>query len=289
MSATSLYLLSIFSLAQSAVITRWSELTIGQLGFWRLCIAAIVLRLIFSLKTFWHLPQKPKVMLYIVLSGVGLYFHFYLYFYAAKNTSVANTLILFSLNPIFTGLISRWTLKESFPPSAVGSFVFGILSVVTLVYPMLAIDGTMNWGDMAALASGLTYSLYIVAAKQAQTMEDSKQVISWSFAVAALAFLMQICIFSEPLAVHSQNGILSLALLIIFPTLLGHAIFLLLTKKLNINWMSVGKLAEPPLATAVAFVVLGQVPEWQVYVAFVFLGIAMMFLFKESWQKRLRR
>lgn len=288
MSATSLYLLSIFSLAQSAVITRWSELSIGQLGFWRLFIAAIVLRFIFSLKTFWHLPQKPKVILYIFLSGMGLYFHFFLYFFAAKNTSVANTLILFSLNPLFTGLISRWILKESFPPFLAASFVLGLLAVMTLVYPIVAIDRSMNWGDIAALGSGLTYSLYILAAKQAQAMEDSQQVISWSFIVAALAFLVQMILNAESIAVDSQNGVISLALLIIFPTLLGHAVFLFLTKKLNINWMSVGKLAEPPIATLVAFVVLRQVPGWHVYVAFVFLGLAMLFLFQDSLKKLVR-
>jgi drug/metabolite transporter, DME family len=288
MSATSLYLLSIFSLAQSAVITRWSELSIGQLGFWRLCIAAVVLRLIFSIKTFWYLPRKPKVILYIVLSGLGLYLHFFCYFFAAKNTTVANTLILFSLNPLFTGLLSRWMIKEAFPPSVAGSFVFGLLSVMTLVYPIISIDKTMNWGDMAALFSGLTYSLYILAAKKAQTMEDSNQVISWSFMVAAIAFLLQMIVGAEPVGVASQNGVISLALLIIFPTLLGHAVFLFLTKKLNINWMSVGKLAEPPIATLVAFMVLGQVPQWYVYVAFMFLGLAMLFLFQGSLKRLFR-
>ncbi|MCC6137822.1 MAG: EamA family transporter, partial [Bdellovibrionaceae bacterium] len=115
MGSTYLYLLSIFSLAQSAVITKWSALSIAQLGFWRLCVAAIVVRAIFSLKSFWYLPKKPKAILYIFLCGVSLYFHFYLYFFAAKNTSVAHTLVLFSLNPIFTGLISRWQLGEPFP------------------------------------------------------------------------------------------------------------------------------------------------------------------------------
>lgn len=289
MTSTALYLLSIFSLSQSAVITRWSELSISQLGFWRLCIAAVILRVIFSLKTFWHLPQKPKAILYIIISGVGLYLHFYFYFYAAKNTSVANTLLLFSLNPLFTGLISRLTLKEPFPRAAVGSFVFGIFSVAALVYPMLVMDRSMNWGDVAALASGLTYSLYIVAAKQAQTFEDSRQVISWGFAVAAMGFCLQMLWMGESFAVRSENGFVSLALLILFPTLLGHAVFLFLTKKLNINWMSVGKLAEPPVATIVAFLALGQVPEWRVYISFAFLAIAMAFLFQESFTKRIRR
>lgn len=284
MSLTPLYLLSIFSLAQSAVITRWSELSIGQLGFWRLALAAIVLRLVFSLKAFWHLPKKPKALLYISLSGVSLYFHFYLYFYAAKNTSVAHTLLLFSLNPLFTGLLARWALKETFSLSVGWSFFFGLLSVGALVYPMLFVDAVseINWGDVAALASGATYSTYIVWAKQAQQHEDSRQVISWSFLVAACGFLLQILWTQGPLLVNSANGFLSLALLVIFPTLLGHAVFLVLSKHLNINWMSVGKLAEPPIATLMAFLVLGQVPEMRVYVAFALLAIALYFLFREK-------
>lgn len=284
MSSTSLYLLSIFSLSQSAVITRWSDLSIGQLGFWRLILAVIALRLIFSLKTFWYLPKKPKAILYVSMSGISLYFHFYLYFYAAKNTSVAHTLLLFSLNPLFTGLISRWSLKETFPSSTAWSFFFGLLSVSALVYPMLFVDvkADINWGDLAALLSGLTYSTYIVWSKQAQQMEDSRQVISWGFFVAALGFLLQLLISGQTIAVTTQNGVISLGLLVVFPTLLGHAVFLMLARHMNINWMSVGKLAEPPIATLMAFVVLGQVPEVRVYVAFAFLAVALYFLFREK-------
>lgn len=282
MSSTSLYLLSIFSLAQSAVITRWSDLSIAQLGFWRLIIAAVILRAVFSLKSFWHLPQKPQALLYIFACGFSLYIHFYLYFFAAKNTSVAHTLLLFSLNPLFTGLISRWFLKEPFPRTALWSFAFGVLSVVALVFPMLFVATPVNWGDVAALVSGVAYSLYIVSAKKAQQVEEQKQVISWSFFVAGIGFFAQMLFAKESFSVQTMNGYVSLGLLIVFPTLLGHAVFLALTKHLNINWMSVGKLAEPPLATVVAFLALGQVPELRVYVSFLFLVVAFLFLFAEK-------
>lgn len=277
-----LYFLSIFALAQSAVITKWSPLSIEQLGFWRLLIAAFIIKLIFSPKSFWRWPTKPQGLLYLLICGLSLYLHFYSYFYAAKNTSVANTLLLFSLNPLFTGLISKYVLKEVFSKNMIWSFVFGLAALIALVYPMLFLqDSSLSLADASALFSGFAYSIYIVSAKLSHRYEDHSTVISWSFLIASGCFMAKLVTSHQEVWVSSSEGILSLGLLILFPTLLGHAVFLYLTKSLNINWMSVGKLAEPPMAALLAYIVLGQIPSLSFYAAFFFLMTSCLFLFKD--------
>lgn len=283
-----LYLLCIFSLSQSAVITRWSDLSIQQLGFWRLLIAALIVRVVFCRRSFFQLPVNAKEVLYVFICGVALYLHFYSYFYAAKTTLVAHTLLLFSLNPLFTGLISRFVLHEVFPTRAVYSFAFGFLALVVMVAPTF-FDPSHQFGlgEVAALFSAGAYALYVVLGKKIQ--KDGMlpgQLISSAFLVASFSFFIQMVGADLPVLFSSQRSVVSLMLLVLFPTLLGHASFLYLARRLNINWMSVGKLAEPPLAALSAFVIFGQVPTFYTYVAFAMLAVSLYFLLYDPQVRR---
>ncbi len=65
---------------------------------------------------------------------------------------------------------------------------------------------------------------------------------------------------------------------ILFPTLLGHALFTHLLKYLNINWMSCGKLMEPVFASLVASLVFSERLKSQTAVAFAFTALSVVIL-----------
>lgn len=280
-----LYFISIFALSQASVITRWSQSSIEVLGFWRLLFSVILLRLLFMPREFFKGPQKLKVMLYVLGAGVFLYLHFWTFFYAAQNTSIANTTLLFCLNPVTTSLVAWFFLKDRLTWKVLLSYAFGLMAVVTLFVPYLGPSpgnaSGNSWADLSALISAVFYSVYIVMGKRGQQENVSgPQFTSLTFLVAGFLFLIHVSFFLEPemLLSLSSRGWMAVGLLTLLPTLLGHALFLILSRKLNINWMSAGKLFEPPLAAVSAFLVFSQTPTSTALVSFVFLVPSLVFL-----------
>lgn len=284
-----LYFLSIFALSQASILTRWSQASIEVLGFWRLLIAVGLLRLLYMPREFFSLPRKLKVGLYVLVSGIFLYLHFWTFFYAAQNTSIANTAILFCLNPLTTSAVAWLFLKDKITVKIGLSFVFGLCSVVVLFLPHVQGSDGNRFADLCALVSALFYSIYIVAGKKGQLENISgAQFTSLTFLVAALLFLVHVLFTAgpAPLVELSGRAWVAIALLTLVPTLLGHALFLKLSRTLNINWMSTGKLFEPPLAALGAFVVFHQAPSITAVFSFLFLIPALVLLLLAKEAKR---
>jgi len=253
------------------------------LGFWRLILASLLLRLFFLKGDFFKIPNNIKLYFNILVSGVFLYLHFWTFFYAAQNTSIASTVILFCLNPLSTSLLAWGLLKEKITSKTVLSYLFGLSSVVILFWPHFSGEGASHgMADSCALISALFYSIYVVFGKKGQISGEisSTDFSSLTFLVAGILFLLHELIIGSPggLIHLNSKAIIALILLTLIPTLLGHALFLKLTKVLNINWMSAGKLLEPPLASVSAFLLFQQTPSVTALGAFLLLIPALIFL-----------
>lgn len=275
-----LYFLSILALSQAAVITRWSESSIEVLGVWRLLASVLILRMLFIPRDFFKFPLKPQA-LHGIVAGVFLYLHFWTYFYAAQNTSIANTVILFCLNPVTTSVFSWFVLRDRISAPVVVSYLFGLSSVVVLFLPQLSSSlKTINLADLCALVSAVFYSIYIIAGKKGQETIPSAQLTSLTFFVAAACFLIHLVFVgrADSLMQISNRGWVAVILLTIVPTLLGHALFLRLTHVLNIHWMSAGKLLEPPFAAVSAYWLFAQTPSPSAVAAFLLLIPALVCL-----------
>jgi drug/metabolite transporter (DMT)-like permease len=277
-----LYFLSILALSQASILTRWSEASIEVLGFWRLLIAVVVLRALFLRRQFFTYPKKLKVGLYVLLAGTFLYAHFWTFFYAAQNTSIANTVLLFCLNPLTTSAVAWIFLKDRVSWKIALSFLFGMCSVVILFWPHLTGGEGGTFADLCALISALFYSIYIVAAKKGQVAGhvSGPQFSSLTFVVAAILFFIHVTVTmgAPALMELSSRAWIAVALLTLIPTLLGHALFLVLSRTLNINWMSTGKLLEPPLAALSAYFIFHQSPSTTALLSFLFLVPALILL-----------
>ena len=112
---------SLLCLSMSSIIIRFSEVPINIFGFWRLLIASVIVFLIYKMKLTRLFDKNKKLntskkinlrdgFLLIVLGGI-FFSHLWTFFYAAKNTKIANAMIIYSVNPLFTALGSYFFFK----------------------------------------------------------------------------------------------------------------------------------------------------------------------------------
>lgn len=255
-----LYFISIFSLSQASNLIKWSAVPPEVLGSWRLLGASSILLILFLYKDgrkriFQSLRPHWKL---IFLTGMFFFFHLWSYFYSAQNTKIANCMILFATNPLFTAVGAYFFFKEKLSPNLFVSYFSAFLALYLLLSKTLALNPENLMGEVSGFASAIFYSAYVLASKKAR-----KQINNWHFSigiysVCGFLFLLLTLFKGTPLTGYPQQAWLGILGTILIPTFLGHAVFTYLMNFLNINWMSCGKLLEPLFSAFIAYLVFKE-------------------------------
>lgn len=283
-----LYLLSIFSLSQAANLVRWTAQPPEVIGFWRLLGAALIIFTLVMVRGLLpkDLLQNRRRLALIALTGFFFFAHLWTYFYAAQNTRIANCMILFATNPLFTAAGAWMLFREKFPRRLIVADLLAFVGIGLLVGRSLSLEPDRLMGDLSALISAVFFSGYLLASKKARQSTGNLPFTSMMYLCTALFFGATILVFgTDPMPTRSEAwwGILATILL---PTLLGHAVFTWLMNFMNLNWMSAGKLLEPLIAAAVAWLVFKESVTPEAQMAFAFTGMAIFLL---SWKPRLAK
>ena len=223
-------------------------------------------------------PVSKSAWSWAFLSGSFFFLHLWTFFYAAQNTSIANCMVIFATNPIFTALVAWLLLKDRFEKRYAVAFVLAFSGVAALASDRLAWD-TARSGDLSALVSAVFIALYMVTGKRAR-LEMSNDQFSWVIYIwTAVLFLVAGTFQQTQWLGYPTFTWWAILGTILFPTLLGHVLMTHLLKHFNINWMSCGKLLEPALSSAVAFLVFDEKLKIQTLIAFGFTVAAVFVLF----------
>jgi len=278
-----LFLIAVTCLSQSPTWVRIAAAPALALGFWRLFGASILMLGIAilsrdktqPLRNIW--PQSGKKE--TIMSGVFFFLHLWTYTLSAQNTTIANCMILFSLNPLFTAVGSYLIFKEKFTPRLGFAYIFAALAIYNLFAERIDFRSNGTFGDVSAIAAAALYSAYIISSKRARRHMPNPVFSVGLYSSAALLFLATALTKQIQLLNYPMNTWAGVAGLIVFSTLLGHGLFTYLLGHLNINWMSCGKLIEPAIASLVAFLIFGEALSSNTIKAFALTATAVVILF----------
>jgi drug/metabolite transporter (DMT)-like permease len=285
-----LYLFALLSLSQAGNLARFAAAPPEVLGFWRLLGACLVMLIFVATRRDYKALAKEwrgRNLFFSIFSGVFFYLHLWTYKFGAQNTSIANLMILFSTNPIFTALFSTVTMNEKLQKRVILSYFFSIIGVYLLLHHNFHFQSQSLGGDIAALCSAFLYSMYLLTGKQARRKMTTPAYTVFVYGIAAILFFLTVIWRQVSFVDYPVTASIGVIALIVFPTLLGHALFSYLLNYFNVNWMSTGKLLEPVLATVVAFYAFNESISRQAGLAYIFTALAVLILFA-PWE-RLRR
>lgn len=283
-----LYFLALLSLSTAPNWAKLNQMPVEVLGFYRLGIAALLLG-------FWILLTKPlpklkfnKNALWMIASGVFFFLHLWTYKYAAKNTSVSNTMIIFSSNPIWASIGAIVFFGEKLSKRLLISYLLALAGVYVLVAHDLNLK-TTNYGDWSAVISALLYAIYMLTGKKARHFYDNTDYALIQYSICALLF--GICILSTGARVTNYDSVswLSVLGLVFLPTFLGHFSFTYLVKHMNLSLMSCGKLIEPVLASIIAYFVFKENISQYAWISFTLTAASVVILFGPNLIKAARQ
>jgi drug/metabolite transporter (DMT)-like permease len=234
------------------------------IAFWRTTLGAVALA-----PAAWrqrrHAPRLPqRRRLQLLAGGAALGLHLVLFQGALTLTSVASTVTLTTMSPLFVALGGWWLLGErttrrawqGMAVTVVGALVIGVADATGGHS-----GGNALLGDAMALGAAIAGSAYLLVGREVRRDTPISVYGTMVYGVAGVV-LLPICLATgTPLTGFSATTWLAIAGIVVGPQLLGHTVFNLLLQVLPATTVAVAILAEPVGAGLLAWLVLGELPS----------------------------
>ncbi len=250
-----LFAVSIVVLSQAAILVRFAEAHALAICFWRMLAAALLLAPLGLRNGGWRslalLDRAERRQL--LVSGAMLFAHFYFFFRSVQETSIANSTILFSLNPVLTAIGAWLWFRERVSPHLVLALFVGVAGVAVLFWESAVSNRPDGYhGDAWGALSAAGFSAYILTGKRVRQKIANTAFTTFIYTQAAVYALGACLALGVPLSGYPATTWWAFLALAVFPTLLGHALFTYCLNDLNVTFMSCMTLVGPVLAASAA-------------------------------------
>jgi drug/metabolite transporter (DMT)-like permease len=198
----------------------------------------------------------------IIAAGIFLALHFTAWITSLRYTSVASSVTLVTLNPLFLALACYLLWDERLTWWLGLGIVLAITGSLCIVWsdaqePATAF-GSALFGDGLALCGALMASAYLLCGRVVRPYMALSIYVGLVYTCAALVLILSCLLYGLPLQGYSGQTYLLLALLALIPQVVGHTILNWALAHLSPTLVALAILGEPVGATFLAFVFLGE-------------------------------
>lgn len=285
MAHTLLYFLALFSLSTSPNWAKLNQMPVEVLGFYRLGIAALLVGIWTFVVKQKKWPKLETKLIWILLSGFFFFLHLWTYKFAAKNTTISNTMVLFQTTPLWSTLGGLFFFNEVLSKRLLLSYALALTGIFFLFGQQADFNSVTFKGDLSALLSGFFYAAYMLSGKQARKFYDNTVYATFQYLIGAFLFLSMALYTDRTFTNYTTISWIGVAGLILLPTLLGHFTFTYLVKTMNLSLMTCGKLIEPVLASILAYFIFNETISSATWIAFALTGSSVVILFAPDLRK----
>lgn len=245
----------------AAIFIRLADAPAGVIAFYRMSIATVILApFVLSKKIQEIKTLKGKEISLIVLSGFFLALHFLFWISSFEHTSVVSSVVFVTTQPIFVALAAALILKER--PGFMLLCGIGLASIGSLVIGAgdLSLGSTNFLGDLMALAGSIMAAGYLLIGRHLRQKMSLGVYILLVYGTCSGFLLIYLLINQLPLLGYSSVSWISMLMLALIPTIIGHSSFNWALKYLQASVVSASSLGEPVMSTLLAWIILQEKP-----------------------------
>lgn len=258
------------AISSSAVLTRWATAPALALAFWRTAGGAATLS-VGAVRSGYRPDRRQGVLL--VGAGVALAVHFAAWLESIERTSVASSVTLVAVAPVF---VTLWRFTEArfgqTPLTQTGvrtdrptrrtwlALALTVLGAVVLTGGGALDEPGQLDGDMLAVVGAVAMAIYLLIGERLRTELPTAVYAAPTYAVAAVGLLLTSLASGTQLTGFDQKTWLAIGLMTIGPQLGGHTVLNHLLLRLGSITVSLALLAEPIGASFLAWLALSEAP-----------------------------
>lgn len=251
------------------------------ISFYRMFWAGVALTPFYFFSSGRRTDGFPKTerssLAWWVVAGLALAFHFVFWIGSLRFTSVAVSVLLVSTSPVVAAALSWFVHKEILTIRGAGGIALSLVGVGVLLWN--DVSSLRDWrGAVLAVAGAVMFGVYLVAGKRIRRTRSLIAYVYPTYVIAAVVLAILLLISRLPVAGFSNSTWFYLFLLGIGPQCLGHTSYNWALKYLAVTVVATLTVAEPVLASSLAFWILGEGVDSTVFVGggFVAVGIVMV-------------
>jgi drug/metabolite transporter (DMT)-like permease len=256
--------LSLLGISFAGPLVRLSNAHPVAIATWRLGFSLIIVAVALAASGQWRQLRHLGIRDVAVASAAGLMLalHFWSWNTSIGLTTVAASVVLVNLQPVFVALLSMWWLAEQperrqwtgIALALAGAGVIaaeGIADVVAIAghRPML--------GNLLAVAGAVTAAIYYVIGRGLRKTIDLWAYVAVVYGACFLALLIVAAVIRAPLTPQPPRELAIFSGLAIGPMLLGHTGMNYALRYLPAYVVNLTVLGEPVGATLLAAIIPG--------------------------------
>ncbi|WP_243387643.1 DMT family transporter [Bacillus kexueae] len=282
--------IGVTAVSTSAVLVKLTTAPSAVIAFYRLFFSALIILPFFLWR---YLPEvktfTKKEWVYSTIAGVFLAFHFILWFESLNYTSVASSVVLVTLQPLFSFVGTYLFFKEKISVHAVISAIIAIIGSVIISWGDFRVSGMALFGDILALIACAMVTAYLLFGQHVRKTHSLTAYTFIVYGISAITLFLYCLFLNQPLIGYPTSDWVYFLLLAIIPTLLGHSLFNWSLKWISTNVISVSILFEPVGAIILAYLLLGEkVMFTQVLGGTVIIAGILLFAFEKKFKKEVK-
>jgi drug/metabolite transporter (DMT)-like permease len=283
--------IGVIAVSTSAIIVKLTSAPAPVIAFYRLFFSTVLISPLFLMKSFGELrAMSKKDWLFSTIAGVFLAFHFILWFESLNFTSVASSVVLVTLQPLFAFIGTYLFFKERVSKIALFSGIIAIAGSIIISWGDFQISGLALLGDLLALAACAMITAYLLFGQGIRKRHSLTLYTFIVYGISSITLLFYCLLLQYPLAPYPMTDWYYFLLLAIVPTLLGHSLFNWSLKWVSTNTISIMILFEPVGAIILAYYILGEkvILSQVIGGAVIMIGI-ILFLLEKQFKKFIKK
>jgi drug/metabolite transporter (DMT)-like permease len=230
-----------------------------SIAAWRLIFASLVL-LPYAWATRCEeiLALSRREIRLLLISGLFLGFHFATWIASLAYTSVASSVVLVSMGPVFVGLGSWAFLRER--PGLVTAIGILMAAAGSIVISLGDFGRGQDHllGDLLALTGAVMVAGYLMIGRKVRARRSLVAYIALVYGAAMLTLLAIVLLSGSPLFGFSPRAYLLMLALGLVPQLIGHSTLNWALRHLSATYVSLVTLAEPMASGFLAYLILSE-------------------------------
>ena len=275
--------LGVVSVSFAAIFIRLADAPPLVIAAHRLCIASLLIDPVAWVRSRHELRRLARRdVILSVLSGAFLALHFGLWIASLSYTTVATSVVLVTASPVFVAIASYFLFGEKLTRQTILGIVVCLIGAVLIGYGNWQLGSQPFLGGVLALLGALAVAGYMLIGRRLRQNIGILSYASLTYTSAGILLLMAVLVAGNPLVGYSSNTCLMLVLLAIVPQLIGHSSLNWSLRFVSATLVTIAVLGEPVGATALAYLILDEVPTWTEIGGGILILAGIFFAFRKS-------
>ena len=193
-------------------------------------------------------------------SGVCLALHFVTWFTSLRYTSIASSVVLVTIQPLFVVLGSWVFFRERISRMAMLGGALALTGSIVIGASDFQLGGTAFWGDLLALAAAVMVSGYLLIGRRLRSGVSLPAYTFVTYGSSSLVLVLASLASRTPFYPYPTTDWLLFLGLAVVCTILGHTVFNWVLRYVQASVIAVSVLGEPLGAIVWAALFLKEYP-----------------------------